>query len=146
MDGERTILAGARVSRRVGPGVAFSLMELLVVMAVMATMAALMLPALSKAKHQIIAASCLNNQKQLANAFHMYAQDNSDRIVQMADYGTGANILPAGGFWGGPVKTPESWQGASDALAAVQTGLKSSNAFYFYCSAVAAYHCPGDSR
>jgi type II secretory pathway pseudopilin PulG len=146
MDSGYATLASTRVFRRHGAASAFSLAELLVVTAMIAIMAALMLPAISKARHQVAASSCLNNQKQLANAFHMYAQDNSDRLVQMADYSTGADIWPAGGFWGGPMTTPESWNGPSNALNAVQSGLKSSNAFYFYCSKVEAYHCPGDLR
>jgi type II secretory pathway pseudopilin PulG len=146
MDGERATRASILVPRLPWAAGAFTLTELLVVIAMIAIMAALMLPALSKAKQQVSAASCLNNQKQLAYAFHMYTQDNSDRIVQMADYSTGAAIWPAGGFWGGPTTPPETWIGPSNALYAVQTGLKSSNAFYFYCSAVGSYHCPADSR
>ena len=146
MVGERAALGSNRESRLHGAAGAFSLTELLVVMVMIALMAALMLPAVSKAKQQTTAAACLNNQKQLVSAFHMYTLENSDRIVQMADYNTGADVWPAGGFWGGPQTAPESWNGQSDALSAVQTGLKSSNAFYFYCTAMEAYHCPGDSR
>jgi hypothetical protein len=76
----------------------------------------------------------------------MYTADNFELIVQMADYDTGAYIYPAGGFWGGPVTPPNTWNGPSNALYAVQTGLASSNAFYFYCNAVEDYHCPGDVR
>ena len=125
---------------------AFSMAELLVVICIVAILAAMMLPTLSKAKHQTSAANCLNNQKQLASAFHMYSQDNSDYIVQMADYETGDDIYPAGGFWGGPVGSPSKWTSQSNALYAVQTGLKTSNAFYFYCNTVNTYHCPGDTR
>jgi type II secretory pathway pseudopilin PulG len=146
VEGDRASRAGARVSPLQGAAGAFSLTELLVVVVMIAIMAALMLPALSKARQQISAASCLNNQKQLAYAFHMYAQDNSDRIVQMADYNSGADIWPAGGFWGGPATTPEAWNSRSNALDAVQTGLKSSNALYFYCRTLEAYHCPADLR
>ena len=124
----------------------FTLIELLVVIAMIAIMAALMLPALAKAKHQIAASACLNNQKQMAYAFHMYAQDNSDSIVPMSDYNTGANIWPGGGFWGGPTSPPSAWNGQAAALNAVQTGLQTSNAFYFYCGSVSTYHCPADLR
>jgi len=124
----------------------FSLVELLVVITIIAIMAALMLPTLSKAKQQGSAVKCLNNQKQMANAFHMYMADNFERIVQMANYETGADIYPAGGFWGGPATPPDCWGNASNALFAVQTGLIISNAFYFYCNMVEDYHCPGDMR
>jgi len=123
----------------------FSLTELLVVIVIIAIMAALLVPALSKARQQTTAAACLGNQKQLASAFHLYAQDNSDRIVQMADYITGETVYPAGGFWGGPMPEP-NWANARDALAAAQDGLRSSNALFFYCNKLDAYHCPGDPR
>jgi prepilin-type N-terminal cleavage/methylation domain-containing protein len=123
----------------------FNLVELLVVITVIAVMAALLLPAISKAKQQATAAACLNNQKQLAAALHMYTQDNSDRIVQMADYKTGQMFYPAGGFWAGPQPGP-NWNNASDAFAAAVAGLQTSNALYFYCNNVGVYHCPADPR
>jgi prepilin-type N-terminal cleavage/methylation domain-containing protein len=136
---------GSSLPRNRRDAKAFNLIELLVVIGVMAIMAATLLPALSKAKHQVVAAACLGNQKQLAAAFHMYAQDNGDRIVQMADYDTGEMIFPAGGFWGGPTVGP-GWIDGAEALAATESGLSSSNAFYFYCNNVRIYHCPGDFR
>jgi prepilin-type N-terminal cleavage/methylation domain-containing protein len=146
----KTLLPGARRKGELPSGSlhafgGFTLTELLVVIAVIAIMAAMLVPALSKARHQIVAAACLGNQKQLAAAFQMYAQDNSERIVQMADYDTGDIIYPAGGFWGGP--TPEAgWKSAAEAQAAAEAGLSSSNAFFFYCGNVRIYHCPGDLR
>ncbi|MGA2174939.1 MAG: type II secretion system protein [Verrucomicrobiota bacterium] len=125
---------------------AFSLIELMVVIVIIAIMAALLLPVLSKARQQSAAAGCLGNQKQLVTALRMYTEDNGDRIVQMADYTTGREIYPAGGFWGGPQPLPSTWTNASCALAAVQRGLTGSNALYFYCNNLGSYHCPGDMR
>jgi type II secretory pathway pseudopilin PulG len=125
---------------------AFSMAELLVVILIIGIMAALLLPVLSKAKEQSAGAACLDNQKQLAAAQHMYAEDNADRIVQMADYASGQEIYPAGGFWGGPRPGPILWSNVEVAWEGVQTGLRTSNAFYFYCYNVDAYHCPADSR
>jgi type II secretory pathway pseudopilin PulG len=124
---------------------AFSLTELLVVVIILFIMAALLVPAISKARQQGTAAACLNNQKQLATAFHLYTQDNADRIVQMADYTTGETFYQAGGFWGGPASGP-GWRNASEAVAAAEIGLRSSNAFYYYCNNVWVFHCPGDPR
>jgi prepilin-type N-terminal cleavage/methylation domain-containing protein/prepilin-type processing-associated H-X9-DG protein len=57
---------------------AFTLIELLVVIAVIAILAALLLPALSRAKQQAIRVNCENNERQQLLAFTMYANENKD--------------------------------------------------------------------
>jgi prepilin-type N-terminal cleavage/methylation domain-containing protein len=72
---------GSGLAAKISGSRAFTLIELLVVIAIIAILAALLLPALTKSKLKAQGIACMNNHRQMALGWRMYAEDNHDTIV-----------------------------------------------------------------
>jgi len=118
-----------------------------VVIAIIAILAAMLLPALAKAKLQGMGAYCLNNQRQLILAWKMYADDNRDFIV-----GADCNVIsdwridPSSGTFVLPLipasfsASPQAMNKWLDEQGFLQGALSK------YCKNPDVIHCPADKR
>ena len=123
-----TIVSGALTHGVKAQCRAFTLIELLVVIAIIAILAAMLLPALAKAKAKAKETQCLNDYKQLQLCYQMYIGDNNDQ-------------LPLN-FVNNP---PQNW-----ILGRAQTDVTTTNiqngVLYPYNKSAAIYACPANTK
>ena len=112
---------------------AFTLVELLVVIAIIGLLAAMVVPALRRAKDKGEAARCLGNLRQLQASWHLYALDNQDVVSPNDCLNFGAATLVDGPSWcQGDARVDTTY-------ANIEKGL-----LFPYTRSRSIYHCPSD--
>ena len=111
----------------------FTLVELLIVVAIIALLMSILMPILSKVKRHASAAVCMHNLKTLSRGWFMYKDANDDKLV--------------GGHVGGPPNWVRGPSGpSSDPIEQKKEGIRQGLLFEYVGKSVDVYRCPSDGR
>jgi len=120
-----------RANGRRSTGHGFTLIELLLVIGIIAVLAALLLPAISRARERARTVGCLNNLKQLGLASQLYATDNGGLLAANLREGVGTNQWVTGNMRYAPDAT--------------NTALIRQSKFFPYVNQPEIFRCPADN-
>lgn len=115
---------------------AFTLVELLLVIAIIAILAALLLPALSMGPYKSRQIACANNLKQLGIASTLYTADNEGRLAENFLQGQAAAGASATNWIAGDMRWSRD---------ATNLDLVRQSKFFPYANNAAVFHCPADN-
>jgi prepilin-type processing-associated H-X9-DG protein len=128
----QVLYSGGATRRKLGRRGGFTLLELLIIIAIIAVLAGMLLPALSRARGLAQRTTCLNNLRQLSIAWMSYHDENDGRLVESFPGKT--QINPYAWVLGNMKKASE----------ARNTVLITRGKLFPHSSTVAIYHCPAD--